>query len=92
MATLTASSTMQDIVNEFKNTCSFEESGSVALAKRFITAANLLLAFRGERMRNAQQTLQFNQDTVAAMVVVARNLIAAKSSTVRFASFRRFRT
>tara|TARA_R110000824_G_scaffold401665_1_gene613481 strand:- start:2586 stop:2873 length:288 start_codon:yes stop_codon:yes gene_type:complete len=95
MATLTAASTMTDIIAEFKTCASYSETADLALAKRFITACRMILALRGSRMRNAQQTLEFDVAAIDRQLVEAQEFVRTTASgnrTARFASFGKFRT
>ena len=87
-----------DIETDLLNYADFEEVGSVARAKLFITAAKRWLILRPESASNQSSSLSIGKDSVQELMRRAQDYVAANGTTsgggrnsVRFLSATRFR-
>lgn len=95
MATLSSSSTLQEIENEYLDTVSYEEDSSISKARRFITACEMLLLLRPSQMASGGQLTYGDQAQLARKAEHARQFVAAQQSgnkgRARFADFSNLR-
>jgi hypothetical protein len=87
-----------DIEADLIEYADFEEVGSVARAKLFITAAKRWLILRPESASNQSSSLSIGKDSVQELMRRAKDYVAANGTTsgggrnsVRFLSATRFR-
>jgi len=100
MSTLSASSTRAQVLDEYSNTCSYEEDADAAKCRRFITAVRMLLSPRHSLKRSAHggrggeevelDLVTLRQELTAAQSWLA-GAIAAGSGSVVHADFTGFR-
>jgi hypothetical protein len=71
-----------DIEADLLDYADFEEVGSVARARLFITAANRWLILRAESASNQSSSLSIGKSFVDTMAKRARDYVAANAATV----------
>ncbi len=83
MSSLNADSTNEEVWDSYDDNSSFEEDSSVAKARAFITAANILLRRRPLRSVVGSTDMQFDAKSVQDQLAYARQYVAnnATSST-----------
>jgi hypothetical protein len=96
MATLSSSSTDQEVWDEYDTTASYEEDASVAFAKRFVTACRILLRRRPTQISVGGQSTEFDARSISDALEASREWIAANNTSanggsVRHLSFRNLR-
>jgi len=86
--------TPNDIIDNFNDYADYEEIGSVARAKSFITWAMRMLALPEETRRN-QNALVYDKAVIESQLNAARNFVLANEqssgSSVAFFSVENFR-
>ena len=95
MSTITSSSTIEDINAAFLDNVSYQEDGSVAKCRAFITAALALLIHRPKFIGNGPQQIAFDPVQLRKEIETARqwqaNSIAAGNRNTRHFSLEGFR-
>jgi len=88
MATLTATSTIAEIVAEYRATASYYEDDDLAKARRFVTACVILLGRpeREEKGGRGGAAHEFNHEVLQQQKLDAQQFIAAKDATVNAAA------
>lgn len=81
MATLSSSSTDQQVWDEYDNTAGWEEDSSSSLAKRFITACRILLRRRPTNYTSDGQTVAFDDKAIRDDMDRARKFLDANDSS-----------
>lgn len=79
--TLTSSSTFDDVVAEFKDTMSYRQQDSVALAERFEVACTYLIGLRPTETQKGRQGWSYDASELKELRQEARRFVAARSST-----------
>ena len=93
MATLSYSSTLDDVYAEYDNNASYEEDGSQTKCKAFITAVIILIRRRPQMTLREQMQLSF--ELLHPQLIEARRWLAANPGstrrTTRYGDLRNFR-
>jgi len=96
--TLTSASSFDDVVAEFKDTMSYRQQASTALAERFVVACTYLIGLRPTATQKGRQGWNYDASELKELRNEARRYVAARSSTatdqkrVLQASCKNFRT
>lgn len=95
MATLSSSSTDQQVWDSYDDNASYEEDGSTSKAAAFITACRILLRRRPRRARSDGEEIEFDANAISQELEQARawkaTNTAASGAGVRHLSFSRLR-
>ena len=82
MAVLDATSTIAEVEAEYFESASYVEDASVAKARRFITAARILLLRRPRQLTNPQgDSIQLSPDLLAEQIKDASQYLGANDTT-----------
>lgn len=97
MATLSSSSTIDEIVAAYMDNASYDEDGSVAKARTFITACRLLLVKRPQRYRGLDGTeIELDLELIERQLAEARTWLSTHpdvaTSSVKHFSLEDLRT
>lgn len=77
--------TLAEVTEDMVDNADFEESGSVAKARAFATAATKYLILKPTSQSNQSSSLSWDNNQIQALIARARDYIAANStSKVRF--------
>lgn len=76
--------TLSDVVNDLVDNADFEEVGSVAKARAFITAATKYLILKPTSQSNQSSSLSWDNNQIQTLQARARDFVAARSNRVRF--------
>ena len=95
MPTLDSTSSLDDVVDELMNTASWREQRSVALAKRFVTAATIWLLTNPQNSSHGRSSVAFDQNQIADLKRQAEQFISQNDRAgggVKHLSLRRVRS
>lgn len=95
MATLSSSSSDQQVWDAYDDNASYEEDSSVSKARTFITACVILLRRRPQRVSTNGYAVDFDPDTIQNELKRAREWQATNSASgesVRYLDFRNLRS
>lgn len=76
--------TLSEVVDDLVDNADFEESGSVAKARAFVTAATKYLILKPTSQSNQSSSLSWDNNQIKDLLARARDFVAANSSRVRF--------
>jgi hypothetical protein len=81
LSTLTSASTDAQVRAAYDNNASYEEDGSVAKAKAFITACRILVHRLPKRIQKSQDIVDLTVTEVQAELKAARQFVASSASS-----------
>lgn len=76
--------TLSEVVDDLVDNADFEESGSVAKARAFVTAATKYLILKPTSQSNQSSSLSWDNNQIKDLLARARDFVSANSSRVRF--------
>lgn len=90
MASLTSTSTDEQVWAAFDDNASFEEDRSVGKARSFVTACMILLRRRPKQYTSDGQTAIFDEQSIREELARARRYVAANQSAANGGGNRAF--